>query len=177
MTFTKLRKEAVIFDMNDVIWWDMPWYAMLRYNMLWYAMICYDTSARGKIQCTLVPPGSIRPPWGATALRNWASPEDITKYEITKYDITKYEMTQYETILRRVAQHAASLHPGWKWRENEEVEREWGIGERMQKWREIHSLHFLIFSLFPPFLSICYIKNCHILSRMWKKLNIRAMKK
>ena len=27
-------------------------------------------------------------------------------------------------------------------------------GERMRKWREVHSLHFLIFSLFPPSLSI-----------------------
>ena len=43
-----------------------------------------------------------------------------------------------------------------KWRENEEMER---------KWREIHSLHFLIFSLFPPSLSISYIKNCFILSQ------------
>ena len=33
----------------------------------------------------------------------------------------------------------------------------------MRKWREIYSLHFLIFSLFPPSLSISYIKNCHIL--------------
>ena len=43
-----------------------------------------------------------------------------------------------------------------KWRENEEMER---------KWREIHSLHFLIFSFFPPSLSISYIKNCLILSQ------------
>ena len=38
-----------------------------------------------------------------------------------------------------------------KWRENEEMER------------EMHSLHFLIISLFPPSLS--YIKNCLILSQ------------
>ena len=37
--------------------------------------------------------------------------------------------------------------------------------EKMRKWREIHSLHFLIFSLFPPSLSISYIKNCLILSQ------------
>ena len=30
---------------------------------------------------------------------------------------------------------------------------------------EIHSIHFLIFSLFPPSLSISYIKNCLILSQ------------
>ena len=53
------------------------------------------------------------------------------------------------------------LHPCiWdarKWRENEKMKR---------KWREIHSLHFLIFSLFPPPpVSISYIKNCLILSR------------
>ena len=35
----------------------------------------------------------------------------------------------------------------------------------MRKWREIHSLHFLIFSLFPPSLSISYVKNCLILSQ------------
>ena len=49
--------------------------------------------------------------------------------------------------------------------ENEEMEREWGNGERMSKWREIHSLHFLIFSLFPPSLSISYIKKCPIFSQ------------
>ena len=35
----------------------------------------------------------------------------------------------------------------WKWRENEEMERKLGNGERMSKWRKIHSLHFLIFIL------------------------------
>ena len=35
----------------------------------------------------------------------------------------------------------------------------------MRKWREIHSLHFLIFYLFPPSLSISYIKNGLILSQ------------
>ena len=33
----------------------------------------------------------------------------------------------------------------------------------MRKWREIDSLHFLILSLFPPSLSISYIKMRHIL--------------
>ena len=59
-----------------------------------------------------------------------------------------------------------------------------GKGERMRKLREIHSLYFLISSLFPPSLSISYIKICHILSRnvkygtfvanVTKKPNIRA---
>ena len=40
-----------------------------------------------------------------------------------------------------------------------------GNGKRMRKWREIHSLHFLILSLFPPSLCISYIKICHILSQ------------
>ena len=40
-----------------------------------------------------------------------------------------------------------------------------GNGERMRKWREIHSQDFLILCLFPPSLSISYIKNCHILSQ------------
>ena len=44
--------------------------------------------------------------------------------------------------------------------------RKWrGNGERMRKWREIHSQDFLILCLFPPSLSISYIKNCHILSQ------------
>ena len=51
-----------------------------------------------------------------------------------------------------------------KWRGNgEEMDREWENGERTRKWREIHSLHFLIFSFFPPFLSISHINNCLIL--------------
>ena len=35
----------------------------------------------------------------------------------------------------------------------------------MRIWRKIHSLHFLIFSLYPPSLSISYIKIGHILSQ------------
>ena len=46
-----------------------------------------------------------------------------------------------------------------KWRENEEMKRKWREnGDMERKWREIHSLHFLIFSLFPPSLSISYQK-------------------
>ena len=45
------------------------------------------------------------------------------------------------------------------------MERGGGNGERMRKWREIHTLHFLILSLFLPSLSISYIKICHILSQ------------
>ena len=58
-----------------------------------------------------------------------------------------------------------------KWKENEKMKREWGNGGRMKKWRETHSLLFLIFSLFPPSLSISYIKNGHILSQInsWSK--------
>ena len=52
--------------------------------------------------------------------------------------------------------------PAWVW-ENGERMRKWrGNRERMRKSREIHSLRFLIFSLFPPSLSISYIKKCHI---------------
>ena len=48
----------------------------------------------------------------------------------------------------------------------EEMEREWRENEKMKrKWREIHSLHFLIFSLFPPPLSISYINYCLNLSQ------------
>ena len=72
-----------------------------------------------------------------------------------------------------------------KWRENEKMKRKWR--ERMRKRSEIHSLHFLIFSLFPPSLFISYIKNCLIflqnvkydifVANVTKKLNIRAMRK
>ena len=41
-----------------------------------------------------------------------------------------------------------------EWGNGEEMDREWENGERTRKWREIHSLHFLIFSFFPPSLSI-----------------------
>ena len=50
-----------------------------------------------------------------------------------------------------------------KWRENEEMKRKWRENEEME--REIHSQDFLILCLFPPSLSISYIKNCHILSQ------------
>ena len=46
----------------------------------------------------------------------------------------------------------------------EKMEREWENGERMRKWREVHSLHFLVF-FFLPSLSISHIKNCLILSQ------------
>ena len=69
-----------------------------------------------------------------------------------------------------------------EWGNEEEMEREWGNGERMRKWRgngerkrkwreneemerELHSQDFLILCLFPPSLSISYIKNCQILSQ------------
>ena len=44
--------------------------------------------------------------------------------------------------------------------------RKWrGNGEKMRTWRKIHSLNFLILSLFPPSLSISYVKICHILAQ------------
>ena len=52
-----------------------------------------------------------------------------------------------------------------KWRENEEMKRKRrGNGERMRKWRK----NFLILSLYPPSLSISYIKICHTLSQNLK---------
>ena len=51
-------------------------------------------------------------------------------------------------------------------RENgERMRKSRGNGERMRKWREIHFLHFLLFSLFPPSLSISFTKNCLTLSQ------------
>ena len=46
------------------------------------------------------------------------------------------------------------------WRNEDEREKD----ERMRKWKEIHSQHILILSLFPPSLSIFFIKIGHILS-------------
>ena len=69
----------------------------------------------------------------------------------------------------RVAQIAASWHPGC-----ENTEREWGNIERFTLY---------ISSLFPPSLSISYVKICHILSQNLKygilsqKLNIQASRK
>ena len=66
---------------------------------------------------------------------------------------------EYTTLRLNLAYEFQYRYPGlhnlWqpgsravmKWRRM----RKWrGNGERMRKWREIHSLHFLIFSLFPP---------------------------
>ena len=49
-----------------------------------------------------------------------------------------------------VAQIVAAWQP-----DCEKMERKWRENEEM---KEIHSLHFLILSLFPPSLSISYIK-------------------
>ena len=73
-----------------------------------------------------------------------------------------------------------------KWRENEEMKRKWRENEEMKRKsreneemeREIHSQDFLILCLFPPSLSISYIKivtfcrkmlNTALLSRMSQK--------
>ena len=90
-------------------------------------------------------------------------------------------------IINEYIQRVAQLLAAWL-RENGERMRKWrGNGERMRKWREIHSQDFLILCLFPPSLSISYIKNCHILSQnikyntfvanVTKKLNIHDVKK
>ena len=50
-----------------------------------------------------------------------------------------------------------------KWRENEEMERKWGNGERLTLYISSFSLYFLPLSPFPPSLSISYIKMHHIL--------------
>ena len=85
---------------------------------------------------------------------------------------------QFGQVLRQILWCVcAGLHNLWlpgsraarKWRENKKMKR---------KWREIHSRHFLIFTLFRPSLSISYIKivpfcckmlNTALLSRMSQK--------
>ena len=63
------------------------------------------------------------------------------------------------------------------------MEREWENEEEMErKWRKIHSLHFLIFSFFPPALSVSYLSkivsscrkmlNTALLARMSQKINM-----
>ena len=66
-------------------------------------------------------------------------------------------------------------------RENGERMKKCGVnGKIMRKRREIHSLHFLLFSLFPPSLSISYIiffsqnvKYGTFVANVTKKLNMR----
>ena len=51
-----------------------------------------------------------------------------------------------------------------KWRENEKMK---------MKWREIHSLHFIIFSLFPPSKIVtfgCKMLNTALFSQKSQKL-------
>ena len=67
---------------------------------------------------------------------------------------------------------SCAILPAWLWERGERMKKWRGNGEKMRKWWErvrkcgdIHSLHFLIFSLFPPSLSISYIENCLILSQ------------
>ena len=80
---------------------------------------------------------------------------------LSSYTILKQSLfTSLLVWSAKIAQIVAAWQPGC-----EKMEREWGNGERMRKWREIHSLHFLILSLFVPCLSISYIKICHILSQ------------
>ena len=71
-----------------------------------------------------------------------------------------------------IKDRAAQVVPAWLWEKGVQMRKWRGNGERWRKWREIHSLHFLIFSLFPPSLSIFCIKNCLILSQMSQKLNM-----
>ena len=98
----------------------------------------------------------------------------------------------YDISWYRVAQIVASLHPGWEKMEREwengeemereleneeEMEREWGENEKMKrKWREIHSLHFLIFSLFPPSLTLSYINKPLLLQMSQKTQHTRNEK-
>ena len=101
---------------------------------------------------------------------------------------------QHSWKLLEFSFYAAGLNNLWQpgfekmereWENEEEMEREGGNGEKMRKWKDTHSLHFLIFTLFPPSLSISYIKNCLILSQNVKygkfvanvKEIMRAMRK
>ena len=80
-----------------------------------------------------------------------------------KPTVKKFELFNGLTLVprslssSRAARIVAALQPGC-----EEMKRKRrGNGERMRKWRE----NFLIISLYPPSLSISYIKICHILSQ------------
>ena len=95
------------------------------------------------------------------------------------YCILYYKLCQgYTTCSILAARMRENGERMRKWRGNWGRMRKWGgNGEIMRKWREIHSLNFLIFLLFPPSLSISYIKICHILSQMSKKHSILALRK
>ena len=89
--------------------------------------------------------------------------------------MSSYKKTPFLELIETPACKPGCEKMEIEWENGEEMEREWGNGERMRKWRgngermrkwrEIHSQDFLILCLFPPSLSISYIKNCHILSQ------------
>ena len=81
---------------------------------------------------------------------------------IMKYLRGSFSGGRQYIIVIRVAQIVAAWQPGCEkmereWENEEERGREWGNAEEMRNWRDFHSLHFLIFSLFPASLSISYI--------------------
>ena len=160
MTFTKLGKEAVVFYMNDVIWCGMICYAKILYvmichDMLWYAIICYDmlwykckrqdtvhTGSPGIHQATVG--GNSSPQLSISKGHN-----KIWNNKIWNKNIKQYRRGLYNLLhpcIRDARKWRENEKVKRKWRENREMEREWGSGEIMRKWREIHSLHFLIFS-------------------------------
>ena len=48
-------------------------------------------------------------------------------------------------------------------------------GERIRKWREIHSPYFFILSFFPPSLSISYLKICRKMLKKAQKNKINIL--
>ena len=75
-----------------------------------------------------------------------------TTQHSTKEPNTPPMITQNKNIAKgttRAAQVVPVCQPGC-----EKMERKWENYEEMRKWKDIYSLHFLIFSLFPPSLSI-----------------------
>ena len=90
------------------------------------------------------------------------------------------ETDSNETLLKItiISYRAAQFVPAWQpgcekmereWENEEEMEREWGNGEEMvREWGNGERFTLYMFSivfLFPPSLSISYIKNCLILSQ------------
>ena len=79
---------------------------------------------------------------------NWKTTRNRLPFDVANSDLNVRieSMKRYiEPGLQKLKQ-PASLAAS-KWRENEKMKR---------KWRKIHSLHFLIFSVFHPSLSISY---------------------
>ena len=95
-----------------------------------------------------------RPTQLAELPRSKFDPELFSHSAYDKFFVTFTTKVSYLTFCDKMRQFLIQV-----------MDREGGNKEKMRKCRKWISLHFLILSLFPPSLSITYIKNCLILSQ------------